>query len=135
MQCKVVKTDLEEIKPLRVLFLHEGNFQFIHNKCHLYGWADCYLFLDDEKKIGYGAVWGQNKREDRDAIFEFYIIDSYKKFANIIFPEFHVTCGAIVIECQSNEPLLPSMLYEYCENINAEAILFEDHHQTHLQTG
>jgi RimJ/RimL family protein N-acetyltransferase len=130
MEIKVMKAGLKEVQAFRVLFLHESNFQFVHNKCHLYGWADTWLFLLNDIAIGYGAVWGQSKREDRDAIFEFYIINPYKKFASAIFSKFHALSGAAYVECQSNELLLSSMLYEYAKNINAEAILFEDYFTT-----
>ncbi len=132
MNVKIQKTDLGEILPFRKLFLHENNFQFICNKCHENGWADTYAFFIDDHKIGYGAVWGTDKREDRDAIFEYYIIPPFRKFASLVFTEFHKACGALIIECQSNDPLLASMLYEYTKDIYAEAILFEDDHQTHL---
>jgi hypothetical protein len=132
MEIKISKSALEEIQPFRVLFLQENNFQFIYNKCHSYGWADTYAFFIDDTKVGYGAVWGKDKREDRDAIFEFYIINPYRKFANAVFPKFHAACGAKFIECQSNDLLLSSMLYEYAQNINAEAILFKDNFQTNF---
>lgn len=130
MEINVTKVDLKDIQAFRVLFLHENNFQFIHNKCHLYGWADTYLFIMNDIKIGYGAVWGRNKREDRDAIFEFYVIVPYRKFANACFEKFHSVSGAPFIECQTNDLLLSSMFYEYSQNISAEAILFKDHFQT-----
>ena len=132
MEIKVIKAELEEIQAFRILFLQENDFQFIFNKCHDYGWADTYLFLIDGIRVGYGAVWGQSKREDRDAIFEFYVIKPFSNFSNFIFPEFHSVSGATFIECQSNDLLLSSMLYEYSQNINAEAILFEDHFQTNF---
>jgi len=132
LEIKVIKADLKEIQAFRILFLQESNFQFVHNKCHLYSWADTYLFIIDNIKIGYGSVWGRNKREDRDAIFEFYVIIPYRKFANTCFEKFHSESGIPFIECQSNDLLLSSMLYEYSQNINAEAILFKDHYQTNF---
>jgi GNAT superfamily N-acetyltransferase len=132
MEIKVTKTNLQEIQAFRVLFLNENNFQFIYNKCHDFGWADTYLFIMDEIKIGYGSVWGKDKREDRDAIFEFYLLKPFRKFSNLIFPEFISVSGATFIECQSNDMLLSSMLYEYAQNVNAEAILFEDQFQTNF---
>ncbi len=113
-------------------FFWENHFQFVHNKCHENGWADTWLFLIDGKKAGYGAVWGADKREDRDAIFEFYLTRPFKKMANVIFEEFCAMSGATLIECQSNDLLLSSMLYEFAQNINAEAVLFEDDFQTEL---
>ena len=130
MNIKVIKTDLKEIHAFRILFLEENNFQFIYNKCHTYGWADTCVFILDDVKIGYGAVWGKDKREDRDAIFEFYIVKPYRKFANAFFSKFHITSGATFIDCQSNDVLLSSLLFEHAENIHAEAILFEDDFQT-----
>jgi RimJ/RimL family protein N-acetyltransferase len=130
MEINVIKVDLKEIQAFRILFLQENNFQFVHNKCHLYNWADTYLFKIDDIKIGYGSVWGRNKREDRDAIFEFYVIISYRKYTNTCFEKFHSSSGVSFIECQSNDLLLSSMLFEYSQNINAEAILFKDHFQT-----
>src|ERR1022692_1612622 len=132
MEIKTIKSGLEEVQAFRILFLQENNFQFIHNKCHDYGWADTYLFFIDDVKIGYGAVWGRSRREDRDAIFEFYIIKPYRKFANAVFTKFHAASAALFIECQSNDLLLSSMLFEYAQNINAESILFEDHFQTYF---
>jgi len=133
MDIKVIPVALADIQPLRSLFLHESNFQFIYDKCHLYDWADTYLFLVNGQKVGYGAVWGQSKREDRDAIFEFYILPPFRAKANYIFPELKAVCGATFIECQSNDALLTAMLYEYAHSINAEAILFEEHYTTQLQ--
>jgi RimJ/RimL family protein N-acetyltransferase len=133
MEIEVYKTDLKEVQHFRMLFLHENNFQFIYDKCHLYGWADTYLFKVDGLPVGYGAVWGASKREDRDAIFEFFVIKPYRKFADAIFRNFHAASGALLIECQSNDMFLPPLLFEYAENINAEAILFKDHAQTNVE--
>ncbi|MBC7829007.1 MAG: GNAT family N-acetyltransferase [Chitinophagaceae bacterium] len=132
MKIEVIKTELEVIKAFRIVFLHENNFQFVYDKCHYYGWADDYLFLIDGNKIGYGAVWGKDKREDRDAIMEFFVLKPFRQFSNLIFRDFVSVSGAAFIECQSNDFLLSEMMYEYAENINAEAVLFEDHHQTHF---
>lgn len=127
-----MKVELEEVMAFRILFLQENGFQFIYNKCHDYGWADAYLFMIDGQRVGYGAVWGKTIREARDAIFEFYVIKPFRQFLNFIFQEFYRASGAAFIECQSNDPLLSSMLYEYSQNINAEAILFEDNFQTNF---
>lgn len=134
MEIKITKTDSNAIHDFRVLFLEENNFQFIYNKCHDYGWADSWLIELNGEKIGYGAVWGASKREDRDAIFEFYLLPEFRKHATLLFEEFISTCGATIIECQSNDPLLTSLLFEFAENINAESILFRDDHQTELSS-
>lgn len=132
MQIQVIQTGLDEIRALRALFLHESNFQFTYDKCHLYGWADTYQFLADGQQIGYGAIWGQSNRLDRDAIFEYYLLPPYRKLASNVFSIFHTVTNAIYVECQSNDLLLTSMLYEFTQHAIAEAILFEDHYTTSL---
>jgi GNAT superfamily N-acetyltransferase len=130
MELEVTKTELKEIQSFRTLFLHENNFQFICNKCHDYGWADTYAFEVDGQKIGYASVWGTDRREDRDTIFEFYVIKTFRKLSNLFFPKLQALTRAIFIESQSNDLCLSPMLYEYAQNIRAEAILFEDHFKT-----
>lgn len=132
MQVQVNRTTLQEINHFRLLFLHEGNFQFTYDKCHYYGWADTYVFSGDGKHIGYGAVWGKEKREDRDSIMEFFVLMPFRHYAELIFREFVAASKAKYIECQSNDLLLTDMLYRYTENIFPEAVLFEEHHQTDL---
>ena len=132
MELKVTKTGLTEVKELRDSFLKGISFQFIYNKCHGAGWADTYLITADGIKAGYGSVWGKDKREDRDAIFEFYLLPPYRKHANRIFPELHKASGAAYIECQTNDNLLTCMLFEYAKNIQGDRILFEDAFETGL---
>ncbi|GAB4025808.1 GNAT family N-acetyltransferase [Spirosoma gilvum] len=132
MTIQIDKTSEDEIVPFRVLFLQEVNCQFVCNKCHQYGWADVYLFRIDNVKVGYGAVWGTDRREDRDTIFEFYVLPLYRRFVNAIFPEFCSVSGATYIESQTNDALLVAMTYEYAQYIHAEASLFDDQLTTSL---
>jgi RimJ/RimL family protein N-acetyltransferase len=132
MKIEVVRTKLAEIQPLRDLFLAQARFQFICNKCHGAGWADTYLFTIDETRVGYGSVWGKNKREDRDTIFEFFLLAPFRSHAGRIFTEFKRRPGIESVECQTNDHLLTAMMYEHARNIYAEAILFEDAFQTHF---
>lgn len=125
MHVQIVPCNLETIQPLRVLFLHERNFQFVLNKCHDFGWADTYLFTADGVNIGYGSVWKKEKKEE-NCIFEFYVLPPFRKFSADLFPLFQAACGTALIECQTNDTLLCSLLYEFAKDIHAEAILFED---------
>lgn len=132
MEWNIIKTNREDINDLRKLFLQENRFQFIYDKCHYYGWSDDYVFKNGEVKVGYGCVWGTDNREARDSIFEFYVLQQYRHFSGEIFAAFCILSGATLIESQSNDRLLTSMLFEYARNINAEAILFEDCAETQL---
>jgi RimJ/RimL family protein N-acetyltransferase len=130
MDFQIEKTSLDAVKPLRDLFLSESSFQFVYNKCHAAGWADVYLFSMNEKQIGYGSVWGKDKREDRDTIFDFFLTSPSRKSAGLFFAEFIRLSKARFVECQTNDELLAQMLFEFTGNINAEAILFEDSFET-----
>ncbi|GGM93163.1 hypothetical protein GCM10010967_27850 [Dyadobacter beijingensis] len=133
MHVYVTKTGLDQIRDFRTMFLHENHFQFVCNKCHDYGWADTWLFRIDNVRVGYGSVWGTDRRQDRDTIFEFFLLPDYRKHASTVFGHFRAACKAIWIEAQSNDIFLSTMLYRFCENSFAEAILFEDHFQTSIE--
>jgi hypothetical protein len=130
MILKAIKTDLTQILLLRNLFLQENNFQIRYNACHGRGWTDSYALMCNEEKIGYGAVKGNENIIDRDTIFEFYIIPSFRNLASAAFSALLDSSGAAFIECQSNEQLLTSLLYEYGQNINSNVILFQDNIKT-----
>ena len=133
MKIELSKVNLNEVQPLRDLRLAEIDFQFVYNKCHGAGWADTYLITIDGEKAGYGSVWGKDKRGDRDAIFEFYLPEPYRKLASMVFPGFQKISGAVYVECQTNDQLLTDMLFEFCANIYADRILFEDGFETDLK--
>ncbi|MEP7371841.1 MAG: GNAT family N-acetyltransferase [Chitinophagaceae bacterium] len=129
---KAIKTSLEEILPLRNLFLQENNFQIRYNACHERGWTDSYILIYNEAKIGYGSVKGNENRNDRDTVFEFYIIPSFRNISSLAFSELLSFSRVSFIECQSNDWLLTLLLYQHGQNINSTVILFEDHIQSSL---
>lgn len=133
MDVLVTKSDLPSISFFRKLFLEETEFQFIYNKCHENNWSDDYLFTIDGASAGYGCVWGKDTRDKRDAIYEFYLLPPYRKFSGDFLIALQSVSGAGFIECQTNDPALSSLLFEYTTNINAEAILFEDKNKTSFE--
>ena len=120
------KVGLKEIQGLRALFLQETNFQIRYNACYERGWADCYLVTIDDLEVGYGSIKGQ-KTENRDTIFEYFVISPFRKRAGELFRQLIAVSGAEYIECQSNDLLLSLMLYEVSRTISSEVVLFEDH--------
>jgi RimJ/RimL family protein N-acetyltransferase len=126
----ITKVSLAELGDMRKKFLDIIDNQFTYDKCHLFGWADTWLFKIDDIVAGYGAVWGKDKREDRDSIFEFYLEPNFRKDAHEIFNQFIGTSKASWIECQSNDPGLSEMFFEFAIDIYAEAILFEEDFQS-----
>lgn len=123
----VTRIDLKEILYLRTLFLQENNFQIRYNACHERGWTDSYVVTYNKEKIGYGAIKGNENTDDRDTIFEFYIIPSFRNLSLGAFLELLHASKATFIECQSNDLLLSSLLYQYGQDISSNVVLFEDH--------
>ncbi|HTX35839.1 MAG TPA: GNAT family N-acetyltransferase [Bryobacteraceae bacterium] len=123
------KSDLEAILPLRALFLQETNFQIRYDACHKRGWSDSYLLLLDDLPVGYGSVKGR-QNEDRDAVFEYFVVPPFRNRASELFQQLLAVSGAGFIQCQSNDLLLTSMLYEFSPSVSADVVLFEDHSVT-----
>jgi GNAT superfamily N-acetyltransferase len=132
---EVTRSTLSTIVHFRNQFLQENDIQFVLDKCHRYGWADTYLLTNNGEQVGYGSVWGKDKREDRDAIFEFYLIEPARNIANEFFIMFSKTSKASYIECQSNDRFLYPMFQKFATNTYAEAILFADDYETNLFIG
>jgi len=126
MDFRITKVNLKEILPLRALFLQENNFQVRYDACHERGWSDSYLISSGYTPIGYGSVKGKEDLSQRDAIFEFYLLPSYRDRTSVIFQQLIKASQAIFIECQSNSVLITSMLYEFAVKISSDVILFED---------
>lgn len=126
MKITASKVELKDIQLLRNLFLQEMNCQIRYNAYHERGWSESYLLTIDDYQVGYGAVKGLEQLANKDTIFEFYIVPPFRKWSNLLFSAFLKDTGASYIECQSNDFLLTSMLYEFAENINADTILFKD---------
>ncbi len=130
----IFQTTLTEILPLRNLFLQQCNFQVRYNACHERGWSDSYLIGVDGVKIGYASVKGNEGRQDRDTVFEFYLIPSFSGMAFTVFYELLRVSKVAFIECQTNDLLLTSLLYQYGSNIRPQAILFGDRSQSFLRS-
>lgn len=131
MKFVIKKCELSEILPFRELFLNEANFEIRYNACHERGFTDSYSIRSGEQMIGYGAVMGQEVN-DRDTLFEFYVIPAYRSLSSDIFSDLLDASDVRFIECQSNDFFLSRFLYEFGENINSNVVLFEDSHHPRL---
>lgn len=134
MTLDVTKTSLKEILYLRDLFLQEINFQIRYNACHERGWTDSYIVMYNTEKIGYGSIKGNENISDRDTVFEFYLIPSFRSLSSIVFLELLRSSKANFIECQSNDLLLTSLLYQHGQNINSEVVLFEENFSSDIKS-
>jgi GNAT superfamily N-acetyltransferase len=135
MNITATRVPLDNILFLRALFLNEINAQVRYNACHERGWSDSYIIKDQDQIIGYGSVKGNENREARDTVFEFYIIPTFRHLTTRAFNVLLNSSRGVYIECQSNDSLLTSMLHQFAQNINAPVVLFEDHIATQLAPG
>jgi GNAT superfamily N-acetyltransferase len=126
MSFKAIKTSLQEIQRFRSLFLQENNFQIRYHACHERGWSDSWLLTVNDLKVGYGSVKGKDNVSDRDAVFEFYVIPHHRNNIHQLFSALLEATGVKHIECQSNDALLSSLLYEFAFQIRSEVVLFKD---------
>ena len=126
------KTDLESIQSLRALYLQETNFQIRYDACHERGWTDSYFLMLDDFSVGYGSIKGREIK-DRDTVFEYFVVPPFRKRASGLFRQLLEVSEAQYIECQSNDLLLSSMLYEFSRSVSADVVLFEDHAVTEYE--
>lgn len=106
--------------------MKENNFQVRYDACHARGWTDSYLINIDGADVGYGSVKGIEDLSQRDTLFEFYLTPKTRKNANAAFEKLVGTSGVKYIECQTNDHLLSSMMFEFSRSISSDVILFED---------
>ena len=126
MSVTVSKVELAEILPLRALYLEEMNCQIRYNACHERGWTDSYALMLDGALVGYGSIKGREIK-DRDTLFEYFVIQPWRNRASELFRHLLSASAVQFIECQSNDRLLSSMLFECSSTVSADVVLFEDH--------
>jgi GNAT superfamily N-acetyltransferase len=122
---RAVPSDLARVQRLRDLFLFECHCQVRYNACHERGWSDSYILACDGREVGYGAVKGDERTGPRDTVFEFYVVPPYRRHQSALFRELLSVSGATRLECQSNDPLLAPILFEFCHGIRSDVVLFE----------
>jgi len=129
---KILKTQYSDIQTLRKQYLTEMNCQIRYDSCHFRGWTDEYTLWIHNQKVGYGSVKGYDDLHDRDTIFEFYVLPSFRKQAFQLFQELINATKVTHLECQTNDEFLTNLVYEFGQNIYAHTILFEDGQPTYF---
>lgn len=123
---------LKNIISLRYLFLQEMNCQIRYHACHERNWSDTYLFSANEQAIGYGSVKGLDNLDERNTIFEFYVLPPFRKYSEELFQMLLSQSGASHAESQSNTPLLTSLLHTFSSATHSPVSLFENHYTSSL---
>ena len=125
MELRAVRTSLKEIQTLRLLYLQEINAEVRYNACHERGWTDSYLLTANGLPVGYGSVKGQEIK-GRDTVFELYVIPPFRSWGNELFEALLGVSEVRLIECQTNDPVLPALMYAFASNIQSPVILFKE---------
>jgi len=132
MKATVNKTALSDVLPMRQQHLAEMNCQIRYNACHERGWTDSWVLCLDDRLVGYGSIKGREIK-DRDSVFEFYVLEQYRKYCRDLFCVLVEKSGAKFADCQSNDRLLTNLLLEFSSSVSADVVLFEDHLAPDLQ--
>ena len=127
MTAKAVKAKLKAIQKLRALFLQEANFQIRYDAVHSRGWSDSYLLTLDDTAVGYASLKAGDDSPTRDTLFEFFVVRPFRKHAGALFRACLTAGAASHVECQSNDRLLTSLLFEHTKDVRSDVILFDDH--------
>ncbi len=133
MKIEIRNSSITDIKLLRNQFLNESQFQIRYEACHVRGWADEYLISIDGMDIGYASVKGLKELSDRDTVFEYFILPAFREKSNLIFEQVLEKTKSTYLECQTNDFLMTSMLYEFGVEIRSEVMLFKDEHETSIE--
>ena len=123
MEIETKQTLFSEIEPLRNLYRQEMNCQIVRDSILPRGLAEPYLITIGKHTAGYGGVWNSY---DRDRIMEFYVLPHYRTASVAMFKSLIAESGATSAEAQTNSPLMLMMLFDCCQNIGSDTILFAD---------
>src|SRR6185437_8741356 len=109
MTIGVRASELHEIELLRENYRAEMNCQIIHDSIHARpGWTREFALYDDGALIGYGSVAVAGPWRDNPALYEFFIDAQHRMRTFEAFTTLLPTCGAKIIETQSNDPFQTS---------------------------
>ena len=121
------RADFSEIEAMRDIYRQEMNCQIIHDSIHSrQGWTEEYLLTDDGVGVGYGSVAVSGPWKEKPTVYEYFILPQFRSRMFDLFIDLLTSSRAIMIETQSNDPLLTVMLHTFAQNVTSESILFHD---------
>lgn len=134
MSISVRSCELDEIASFREKYREEMQCQIIHDSIHERpGWSLEYALEMDGVAVGYGSVAIGGPWKTAHALYEFYVERDSRRHLFDLFAALRANCDATKMETQTNAPVLSGMLHTFGQNIQAEAILFEDWFETGLR--
>ncbi len=119
------------IERFRRLYIATLQSQVYYEVCHDRGWADYYRLSLNGSQAGYAALKGMEHLQDRDSVFEFFLLPHYRQHAPHFFRKILSMTGAQFVEAQTNTSLLAAIAHAFCDNLHDELWLLCDDHVTH----
>lgn len=127
MAATAQRVELEEIQGMRDMYRHEMNCQIIHDSIHTRpGWTHEYMLTEGDEQVGYGSIAVAGPWQENPSVYEFFVLPLYRLHLFDLFIALLKSSGAMMIETQSNDPLLTAMLHTFAPTVSSEAILFHD---------
>jgi GNAT superfamily N-acetyltransferase len=116
-------TELAAIRDWRERYRHEMRCQIVHDSYHARGFTTLYRLRIDGRDAGYGALSGDDRR---DTVKEFFVVPELRGRALPLLDALIAAAGARWVECQTNDRLLSTLLYDVAEDFRSDVILFAD---------
>lgn len=133
MSISVRSCEFNQIASFRTKYREEMRCQIIHDSIHERpGWTVEYALELDGVTVGYGSVAIGGPWKTMHSLYEFYVARGKRGHVFDLFASLRRNCDANKIETQTNDPFLSVMLHTFGQNIQTEAILFEDQFETEL---
>jgi GNAT superfamily N-acetyltransferase len=133
MTITVRPAELSEILDMREMYRSEMRCQIIHDSIHARpGWTREYVITIDDTVAGYGSIAVLGPWTDKPTLYEFFVLKENTLRVFDLFQSLLTATGAVMVETQSSDVLLATLLHAFTRNVEAEAILFEDKRRTAL---
>jgi GNAT superfamily N-acetyltransferase len=117
----------DDVLPWRDMYRLEMGCQIIHDSLHRRpGWTQEYWLFSDGLPAGYGSVAVGGPWKGKPTVYEFYLRPQYRTHAFELFRTLLVASGAVMINVQTNDPLITVMLHAFATEVTSESVLFHD---------
>jgi GNAT superfamily N-acetyltransferase len=127
MRAIAIPASPADVLPLRVRHREEMHCQIVHDSIHRRaGWVITYLLRLDDLDAGFATVAIGGPWTGKPTIIEFHVLPAHRDRVFALFECLLACSGARLMEIQSNDVLLATMLHTYARDIWSEKIVFRD---------
>jgi GNAT superfamily N-acetyltransferase len=133
MELSATAAHFRDVLPWRDLYRREMGCQIIHDSIHSRaGWTQEYFLFAGGTRAGYGSVVVAGPWTGKPTVYEFYVLPPHRLHAFELFRALLTGSGAVMINVQTNDPLITVMLHAFGQDVTNESILFHDQLTTAL---